>query len=67
MFERHVFQIEMNAFKQDIGSNERLLLPKIEHGSIITYTLKRGLIMQFDIFGKTRNQTKLTQFFNFHI
>ena len=52
MFERHVLQIEMHTFEQDVSGYERLFLPEIKHGSVVTNALQRGRILRFDIFGE---------------
>jgi hypothetical protein len=65
MLERHIAEVEMNAFHQHIGADKRAHIAFAQNSCIITYAFDGGSIAQFHALGNAVYETELAQFLQF--
>ena len=53
VLQRSIYQVEMYAFHQQVGSNQYLFIRIGEYGGVIAYAVHRLLVLQFNIFRQT--------------
>lgn len=65
MLQRYIAKVKMNAFKQEVGCDQHILLTEVQNSGIIADTEYRRLIAQREILGNTVDKTKFAKIRNF--
>ena len=66
MLERHIAQVEVDAFEQQVGGDKgQFVATVIQHGAVIAHTMQRRFILDGKILGELVYQAKLTKCGNF--
>ena len=62
MFQRHVSEVEMYTFEQQVGCDKYIGVAVAEHGAVIAHSLYGGGIDGFQPFCQSVNQAKFAKF-----
>ena len=59
MFQRHIGQIEVHTFHQQVGGDKHFGIFILHHGAVVAHTFERRAVHKFYPFGKMPDEAKL--------
>ena len=62
MLQRHVGQVEVHAFQQEVGGHQHLTVGRIgQDGGIVAHTIFARLVLQFNALGEVADEAELAE------